>query len=149
MAWLGTREEITMNVRVATETFLGALEYDVLSEWRVVDEHGRGIGPARVTLEALLADGRRVRFPVYVFTADGEKETDGQLETAPDGRFVFRIREFHLRPGKAVALVVAAEMPCFLPQSVRVFPLLQFSETGHLFAAYPEEEVDIRLQRKR
>ncbi len=148
-AWLGNREEITVNVRVPKGTFLGAADYDVLGEWQVVNEQGRGIGPAKVTLEALLHDGSRARVPVYEFTAEGEKETGGQLEAAPDGRFVFRIPESHLRPAKAVALVATAEMPGFLPNSVQVVPALQFSETGRLFAAYPEEEVKIRLKRKR
>ncbi len=148
-AWLGNREEITVNVRVPKETFLGAADYDVLGEWQVVNEHGRGIGPAKVTLEALLRDGSRASVPIYEFTAEGEKETGGHLETAPDGRFVFRIPESHLRPAKAMALVATAEMPGFLPNSVQVVPALQFSETGRLFAAYPEEEVVIRLKRKR
>ncbi len=78
-AWLGNREQITVNVRVPKQTFPGVLEYDVVGEWQVVNEQGRGIGPAKVTLEALLRDGRRVRVPVYLFTADGEKETDGQM----------------------------------------------------------------------
>ncbi len=154
MAWLAGREEVVINARVPKERVTpgvgspGHLEYDFLGEWRVVDERGRGVGPARVTLEALQRDARRARFPVHVPAADDEKETDGQLETAPDGRFVFRIRESHLLPEKVVALVVTVEMPGFLPQSVRVFPVLQFSETGHLFAAYPEEDVEIRLKRK-
>jgi len=148
MAWLGGREEIVVNARVAKQRVEEHLEYDVLGEWRVVDERGRGVGPARVTLEALQRDGRRTRFPVYLLGADEEKETDGQLETAPDGRFVFRIREGHLLLEKVVAVVVAAEMPGFEKNSMRVFPALQFSETGHLFAAYPEEEVEIRLNRK-
>ena len=147
--WLGNRKAITVNVRVPKQTFLGVVEYDVLGEWQVVNERGRGIGPAKVTLEALLRDGRRVRVPVYLFTADGEIETDGQLETAPDGRFFFRIPESRMRPEKVVALVVTAEMPGFLPNSVQVVPVFQFSETAHLFAAYPEEEVEIRLQQKR
>lgn len=147
-AWLAGREEMVINARVPKERLEGHLEYDFLGEWRVVDERGRGVGPARVTLEALERDGRRARFPVYVPAADDEKETDGQLETAPDGRFVFRIREAHLLPEKAVALVVTAEMAGFERHSVEVFPALQFSETGHLFAAYPEEEVEIRLKRK-
>ena len=147
--WLGNRKAITVNVRVPKKTFLGVVEYDVLGEWQVVNERGRGIGPAKVTLEALLRDGSRVRVPVYLFTADGEIETDGQLETAPDGRFFFRIPESRMRPEKVVALVVTAEMPGFLPNSVQVVPVFQFSETAHLFAAYSEEEVEIRLQQKR
>ena len=148
-AWLGNREQITVNVRVPKQTFPEVLEYDVVGEWQVENEQGRGIGPAKVVLEALLRDGSRVRVPVYLFTAEGEKKTSGPLETAPDGRFVFRIPESHLRPENAVALVLTAEMSGFLPTSVRVFPALQFSETGRLFAAFPEEEVVIRLKRKR
>ncbi len=153
MAWLAGREEIVVNARVPKGRASDRepqehLEYDVLGEWRVTDENGRGIGPARIRLEGLLRQGPRVRFPVYLPAGDGEKETDGQFESAPDGRFIFRIRETHLLPEKVVALVMSAEMPGFLPSSVRVFPALQFSETGHLFAAYPEEDVTLRLKAK-
>ena len=153
MAWLARfglagRQEMVLNARVPKGRFEGHLEYDFLGEWRVVNESGRGIGPARVTLETLLRDGKRARFPVHVPVAEDEKETNGQFETAPDGRFVFRIREAHLLPQKVAALVLTAEMPGFLPDSVTVFPALQFSETGHLFAAYPEEDIELRLKRK-
>ena len=127
-AWLGNREEITVNVRVPKGTFPGAAEYDVLGEWQVVNERGRGIGPAKVTLEALLRDGSRARVPVYEFTAEGEKETGRQR------------RWLWWRPPRC---------PASCPIRCGVLPALQFSETGRLFAAYPEEEVKIRLKRKR
>ena len=150
-AWLGPagRGEVLINARVPKERFEGHLEYDFLGEWRVVDEAGRGVGPAHVKLEALLRDGSRSSFPVYVPTADEEKQVEGPVETAPDGRFVFRIREARLIPDRVVALLATAEAPGFLPHSVRIFPAMQFSETGHLYAAFPEDNVNIPLKRKR
>lgn len=148
MAYLGPaeRKEVVINARIPKEKFAEHLEYDFLGEWRVVNERGRGIGPAQVTFEALQRDGRRARFPVYVPTMDEEKETDGKMETDPAGRFAFRIREMHLLPEKVVALVVTAEMPGYLPHSERIFPALQFSETGHLYENFPEEGVKIVLK---
>jgi hypothetical protein len=112
----------------------------------VVDQQGRGIGPSRVTFEALQRDGRRVTFPVYVPVSDEEKEITGPVDTDPAGRFVFRIREAHLAADRVVALIVTAEAPGYLPRSERIYPALQFSETGHLYAAYPEEGVQIALK---
>ncbi len=147
-AWLEGREAIIIDARIPKGKFEGHLEYDFLGEWRVTDENGRGLGPASVVLEAIQKDGKRLRFPVYIPAGDGEKETDGKLENSPDGRFIFRIREAHLLPENVVALVLSAEMPGFHPNSKRVYPALQFSETGHLFAAYPEEDVVLTLKRR-
>lgn len=146
MAWLGGREEIVLNARIPRERFDGHLEYDCLGEWQVTGQNGRGLGPARVTIEGLLRDGKKKRFPVYLPAGDDEKETDGRFETPPDGRFVFRIRESHILPENVIGLIVTADVPGYFPAATRVFPVLQFSETGHLFAAYPEENVQIRLK---
>jgi hypothetical protein len=147
-AFLGPadRKEVVLNVRVPKDKTEALAEYDTLGEWRVVDQQGRGIGPARVTFEALQRDGRRVTFPVYVPVSDEEKEITGPVDTDPAGRFVFRIREAHLAADRVVALIVTAEAPGYLPRSERIYPALQFSETGHLYAAYPEEGVQIALK---
>jgi hypothetical protein len=147
-AFLGPadRKEVVLNVRVPKDAAAALTEYDTLGDWRVVDQQGRGIGPAKVTFEALQRDGRRVTFPVYVPVLDEEKEVTGPVDTDPAGRFVFRIREAHLAADRVVALIVTAEVPGYLPRSERIFPALQFSETGHLYAAYPEEGVKIALK---
>jgi hypothetical protein len=147
-AFLGPadRKEVVLNVRVPKDTAAALTEYDTLGEWRVVDQQGRGIGPAKVTFEALQRDGRRVTFSVYVPVSDEEKEVTGPVDTDPAGRFVFRIREAHLAADRVVALIVTAEAPGYLPRSERILPALQFSETGHLYAAYPEDGVKIVLK---
>jgi hypothetical protein len=147
-AFLGPadRTQVVLNVRVPKDAAAALTEYDTLGDWRVVDQQGRRIGPAKVTFEALQRDGRRVTFPVYVPVLDEEKEVTGPVDTDPAGRFVFRIREAHLAADRVVALIVTAEAPGYLPRSERIFPALQFSETGHLYAAYPEEGVKITLK---
>jgi hypothetical protein len=147
-AFLGPadRKEVVLNVRVPKDAAAALTEYDTLGDWRVVDQQGRRVGPAKVTFEALQRDGRRVTFPVYVPVLDEEKEVNGPVNTDPAGRFVFRIREAHLAADRVVALIVTAEAPGYLPRSERIFPALQFSETGHLYAAYPEEGVKITLK---
>jgi hypothetical protein len=147
-AFLGPadRKEMVLNVRVPKDAAAALTEYDTLGDWRVVDQQGKGIGPAKVTFEALQRDGRRVTFPVYVPVLDEEKEVTGPVDTDPAGRFVFRIREAHLAADRVVALIVTAEAPGYLPRSERILPALQFSETGHLYAAYPEEGVKIALK---
>jgi hypothetical protein len=147
-AFLGPaeRKEVVLNVRIPKDKTEALTEYDTLGEWCVVDQQGRGIGPAKVTFEALQRDGRRVTFPVYVPVLDEEKEVTGPVDTDPAGRVVFRIREAHLAADRVVALIVTAEAPGYLPRSERIFPALQFSETGHLYAAYPEEGVKIALK---
>jgi hypothetical protein len=147
-AFLGPadRKEVVLNVRVPKDAAAALTEYDTLGDWRVVDQRGKGIGPAKVTFEALQRDGRRATFPVYVPVLDEEREVTGPVDTDPAGRFVFRIREAHLVPDRVVALIVTAEAPGYLPRSERIFPALQLSETGHLYAAYPEEGVKIALK---
>lgn len=147
-AWLGGRPEIALNVRVPKDRAEGHFEYDALAEWEVTDESGRGIGPARVTFEALQRNSRRSRFPVYIPVADDEKETDGSFSTSPDGRIIFRIRESHILPDKVVGLAVTASAPGFQENRMTIYPALQFSETGHLFAAYPEDGVKLKLTRR-
>jgi hypothetical protein len=147
-AYLGPaeRKEIVLNARVPKDKPGGVLEYDVVGEWRVVDAQDHGIGPAKVTFEGLRPDGRRSTFPLYVVAGEEERQVDGPLDTDPAGRFVFRIRETHIVPDRVAGLVVTAEMPGYSPHSERIFPVLQFSETGHLFASYPEEGVRIALK---
>lgn len=146
-AWLAGREEAVLNARIPKTKFEGQLEYDFLGEWRVVDERGRGVGGARVTIESLDRAGRRATFPLYIPVDEGEKQNEGAVQAAPDGRFVFRIRETQIVPDEVAALIVTVDAPGFAPRSVHVFPVLQFSETGHLYEAYPEEYV-IPLKKK-
>lgn len=147
-AFLGPadRKEIVLNARIPKDKTAAITEYDTLGEWRVVDQQGRPVGPAKVTFEALQRDGRRATFPVYMLVSDEEKEINGPMDTDPAGRFLFRIRETHVAPDRVVALIVTAEMPGYVPRSERVYPALQFSETGHLYANYPEEGVKIALR---
>jgi len=147
-AFLGPpeRKEIVLNARIPEKGEAEHIEYDLLGDWAVVDAQGRRAGTARVTFEALRPPGRPVRLPMYYLTITGdEREAEGQFETDPAGRFVFRVRETYLAPERTVGLLVTAEAPGHAPTTVSVFPELQFSETGHLFAAYPE---DLRIPLK-
>ncbi len=146
-AWI-TGEEVELNASPLNPRPTTTLEYDLVAEWRVKDEAGKGLGPARVTLEAVPARGAPQKLTVWVPADEDEKEVEGQMETAPDGRFVFRARESLIRPDRVVALVVKVEMQGYAPATRRLTPALEFSESGRLFARYPEEGVEITLSKK-
>jgi hypothetical protein len=137
-AWL-SQADTTLNVRVPKGKTEPIAEYDFLGEWRVVDEKGHGIGPAGIVFEAQERAGERSRFPVFVETADGEKETDGATNTDPAGRLPLRVAEAHLRPDRVVAMVVTVELNAYQPRVIHLYPELQFSASGHLYPVYPEE----------
>lgn len=146
VAWL-SQAETTLNVRVNREKPDPVTEYDYLGEWRVTDEKGHAVGVANVRFEAQEISGKRTRFPVFVETDDGEKETDGQTRTDPAGRLPLRISEARLTPDRVVAIIATVELAGFQPRVIHVYPQFQFSDTGHLYAAYPEE-FEIRLKRQ-
>lgn len=145
-AWL-SQAETTLNVRVNRGKPEAVAEYDFLGEWRVTDEKGHAIGAASVRFEAQEISGKRARFPVFVVTDDGEKETDGQTRTDPAGRLPLRISEAHLAPDRVVAIIATVELTGFQPRVIHVYPEFQFSDTGHLYVAYPEEfQVHLKKQ---
>ena len=146
-AWI-TGAEVELNAAPLNPRPTSTVEYDLVAEWRVKAETGKGLGPARVTLEGIPARGAPQRLTVWVPAGEEEKEVQGALETAPDGRFVFRVRESRIRPDRVVALVVKVEMEGYAPATQRLTPTLEFSESGHLFARYPEDGVEITLARR-
>lgn len=145
--WLAGQPEFVLNARVAKQKFAGTLEYDLLGDWRVVNGTNRPIPLARAVFEAQDQHGRRTRFPVYLATIDGDQETDGQVQADPAGRIAFRVNEAHILPNRTVALVISVDAPGFHPRSVHVYPAYQFSETGHLYAVYPDEyQIEMKKQ---
>ena len=146
-AWIAGAE-VELNAAPLNPRPTSTAEYDLLAEWRVVDEAGKGLGPSFVRLEAAPARGAPQKLTAWVPAGDDEKEVEGDLETAPDGRFVFRVRESLIRPDRVVALVVKVEKDGYSPATLRLVPALEFSESGHLFARYPEEGVEIKLARR-
>lgn len=144
--WL-TEPEVELNAEPENPRPSSSVEYDLLAEWRVVDESGKGVGPARVALEAELPNGEREKLRVWIPAGDEEKEVSGLLETTPDGRFVFRARESRLLADRVVALRVTVEMKGYASTVRRLRPTLEFSPSGHFFARYPEEGVEIRLKK--
>ena len=143
-AWL-IHPEVELNAAPENRRPAGPAEYDLTAEWRVVNEAGQGVGPARVTLEAESARGARERLVAWVPDEEKEREVPGVLETTPDGRFVFRVRESRLLADNVVALRVSVEMKGYAPATLRITPVLEFSSAGHFFPRYPEEGVEIRL----
>jgi hypothetical protein len=116
-------------------------EYDLLADWRVVDKNKRGVGPSRVALEAELSNGRSEKLTLWALSGigDEEKETNAPFETTPDGRVLFRVRESHLRSDRVTAMRVRVEAPGHPPLILRIQPVLEFAETGHFHAVYPEQ----------
>lgn len=145
-AWL-TGKEVELNAAPQDSRASSAVEYDLVAEWRVVDDAGKGAGPARVILEAVPARGAPQRLSAWIPVDEEEKHVEGGLTTDPEGRFVFRVNAARIRPDRTVALVVKVEMEGYPPATVRLTPVLEFSRSGHLFARYPEEGFEIKLNK--
>jgi len=144
-AWLGQPgSEIQINAEsrtAATGLDASAQAYDLLADWRVLDGTGKAVGAAKLTIEAELNSGRLEKLPAWalVGVGDEEKETEGPLETTPDGRSLFRIREARLRPDRIVALRVSVNARGFPALTKRITPAFEFSASGHFHAIYPDD----------
>ncbi len=138
---------VELNAKPENPKPSGAAEYDLFADWRVTDEAGKGV-KARVTLEVEPARGSPQKLVAWVITDDGEREITGTLDTTPDGRFVFRARESRLRPDDVIAIQVTANAPGYAPATARLAPVLEFSDTGHFYARYPDEGVEIKLKKR-
>lgn len=110
--------------------------FDLLADWRVVDAAGRSPGTVKVDLEAELNNGKTEKLTVWALSGSGddEKESEGLVETTPDGRVLFRAREAAFRPDRIVALRVTVGST-----TKRLTPVLEFSAGGHFHAIYPDE----------
>ena len=143
--------EVELNAHPENPKPSSGVEYDLFADWRVVaqsgDDSGKGVGPASVILEVEPARGAPQKLNAWVITDDGEKEISGSMDTNPDGRFVFRARESRLRPEDVIALRVTVSRPGFQPATMRIVPVLEFSEAGHFYARYPDEGVEIKLKK--
>jgi len=123
-------------------------DYDLLADWHVVNESGQTVGGARVTLQVQPASGPAESLKVWAMVADEEKEIAGVLETTPDGRFPFRVRESRLDVDRIVAIQVSVETQGYQPLHLRLNPVLRFSPSGHLYAKYPEEDLELKLRKQ-
>ncbi len=123
-------------------------DYDLLADWRVVNESGQTVGGARVTVQVQPARGPAESLNLWTMVGDEEKEVAGVLETTPDGRFPFRVRESRLSLERIVALQVTVEAKGYQPLQLRLNPVLRFSPTGHLFPQYPEEDLELKLRKQ-
>jgi hypothetical protein len=144
-AWL-TLPDTELNVQPEATGRAATPEYDLLADWRVVNEKGEGVGGARVILEAEPGQGAPERLTLWVIVGEQEKESTA-AETTPDGRFLFRVRESRLIPDRIAALRVTVEAKGFQTAHLRFTPVLEFSPSGHLFAKYPEEGLELKLKR--
>jgi hypothetical protein len=141
MVWL-SGPEVHLNAELgAAESKASGQEYDLLADWRVIGRDGQAAGPSQLTIEAELSNGRTEKLTVWALSSfgDEEKETDGPLQTTPDGRVLFRVRDTRMRPDRVVALRVAVQTPSAEKFTRRVTPLLEFSASGHLHAIYPDD----------
>src|SRR5947209_4675038 len=78
-AWL-TQPDTELNVQ--PEATVRAGEYDLLADWRVVNEKGQGVGSARVALEAEPGEGPPEPLTLWVIVGEQEKES-AAAETTP------------------------------------------------------------------
>lgn len=133
--------EINAQPEEKSKSAASGQEYDLLADWRVVDQAKHGVGPVKVALEAELSNGRTEKLSVWALSGNGdeEKETDGAFDTTPDGRVLFRVRESRFRPDRVVALHVKVEAAGHAPLERRLPPVLEFSSSGHFHAIYPEQ----------
>jgi hypothetical protein len=123
-------------------------DFDLLADWRVVNELGQPVGDARVTLQAQPARGAAETLNVWAMIGDEEKELEGALTTTPDGRFPFRVRESRVAPNRIVAILVRVEAKGYQPLEMRLTPVLRFSPAGRLYPKYPEEDLELKLRRQ-
>jgi hypothetical protein len=113
----------------------------LLADWHVTARDGQPAGPSQLSIEAELSSGRAEKLTVWALSSfgDEEKETDGPLQTTPDGRVLFRVRDTRLRPDRVLALRVSVQMPSAEKITRRITPILEFSASGHLHAVYPDD----------
>jgi len=147
MAWLMSAD-IEIKVEPAGSIRSTPPDYDLLADWRVKDESGQTVGGARVTLQAIPVQGSAEPLPVWTMVGDEEKEVAGVVETTPDGRFPFRIRESRLTLDRIVAIQVSIGAKGYQPFQLRIEPVMRFSSSGHFYPQYPEEDLELKLRKQ-
>lgn len=147
MTWL-VSPEVEIHAEPEATKRVYPPDYDLLADWRVVDESGQMVGGARVTLQVQPAQGPPESLNLWAMVGDQEKEFTGGLETTPDGRFPFRVRESRLDVDRIVAVLVNVEAKGYQPFQLRLIPVLRFSPTGRLYPKYPEEDLELKLRKQ-